>query len=71
MSDLNLALIGNCSYAALIDQQARVVWACLPRFDADPVFSALLNGDITGESRGLYEIEVKDFSHGSQEYLPN
>ncbi len=71
MSDLNLALIGNCSYAALIDQQARVVWACLPRFDADPVFSALLNGDITGESRGFYDIEVKNFSHGSQEYLPN
>ena len=71
MSDLNLALIGNCSYAALIDQQARVVWACLPRFDADPVFSALLNGDITEDARGLYEVELKNFSHSSQEYLPN
>ena len=40
---LDLAVIGNCSWAGLIDAEARLVWACLPRFDADPVFCALLD----------------------------
>jgi len=35
MSDLNLAVIGNCSYGALIDRVGRVVWACVPHFDGD------------------------------------
>ena len=39
---MNYGVIGNCQVAALIDEQARMVWACLPRPDGDPVFSALL-----------------------------
>ena len=39
---LDLAIIGNCSFAGLIDRMARVVWCCLPRFDGDPVFHSLL-----------------------------
>jgi hypothetical protein len=38
MSSLDLALIGNCSYGALINAMGEVVWACMPRFDSDPVF---------------------------------
>ena len=34
-STLNLGMIGNCAYSALIDPQARMVWCCLPRFDGD------------------------------------
>ena len=34
MSDLDLGVVGNCSFAALIDRDARVVWCCTPRFDA-------------------------------------
>ena len=41
-ADLNLGVIGNCVYNALIDHKARVVWCCLPRFDGDPVFCDLL-----------------------------
>ena len=37
---LNLGMVGNCAISALIDAQARVVWACMPRFDGDPVFHA-------------------------------
>ena len=46
---MNYGVIGNCQVAALIDEQARMVWACLPRPDGDPVFSALLQkegGDV-------------------------
>ena len=33
MRDLELGLIGNCAFAALVDERAEMVWACLPRFD--------------------------------------
>jgi len=48
-----IGIIGNCQYAALIDQRAAIVWCCLPRFDAEPVFGALLDpegGDFTIEA---------------------
>ena len=45
MSGLDLAVIGNCTWGGLVDPRARLVWACLPRFDSDPLFPALLDGD--------------------------
>ena len=42
-ASLSLGVIGNCSYSALVDQRARIVWCCLPRFDGEPVFNALLH----------------------------
>jgi len=42
--NLNLAAIGNCGIGALVDEQGRIAWCCLPRFDGDPVFNALLGG---------------------------
>ena len=47
---LDLAVIGNGRIAALLNQQARIVWWCFPRFDGDPVFSRLLAGN---EEKGL------------------
>jgi GH15 family glucan-1,4-alpha-glucosidase len=41
---LDYGLIGNGRIAALCDRQARIVWWCFPRFDANPVFSRLLAG---------------------------
>jgi hypothetical protein len=38
MSDLNMAVIGNCSFGALVDRNGRISWAFLPRFDSDPMF---------------------------------
>lgn len=35
MSNLDLAVIGNCGYGALIDGRGRVVWVSLVRFDRD------------------------------------
>ena len=31
--DLDLGVVGNGSFGALIDKHARVVWSCLPTFD--------------------------------------
>ena len=42
MPNLQLAAIGNCQIASLIDDRARMVWTCLPRLDGDPVFCSLL-----------------------------
>ncbi|MDB5844208.1 MAG: glycoside hydrolase 15-related protein, partial [Polaromonas sp.] len=39
---LSLGVIGNCAFSALVDVRGRIVWCCLPRFDGDPVFNALL-----------------------------
>ena len=40
---LNLGVVGNGTLGALIDAQGRVVWACVPAFDGDPMFCALLS----------------------------
>jgi GH15 family glucan-1,4-alpha-glucosidase len=71
MSDLQLAVIGNCSFGAMVDGRGRIVWACLPRFDADPIFCSLLNGNGDGDKFGFYEIELQDFARSEQQYLHN
>ena len=58
MSGLDLAMIGNCTWGGLIDPRGRLVWACLPRFDSDPLFPALLDGD--GRDDGVFAIELAD-----------
>ncbi len=69
-SDLNLAVIGNCQIAALIDAAGSIVWACLPRMDGDPVFCALLNpaGDAAG---GRFSIAMEGTTRIQQRYLRN
>ena len=70
MADLDLALIGNCQIAALLDRQARMVWACLPRLDGDPVFCALLAGD--GEpDAGYFDMQLINHARSEQRYVPN
>ena len=71
MNDLNLAVIGNCSYGALIDKQARIVWACLPRFDSDPVFCSLMDGGEEASDYGDFTIDIEDFARSEQCYLHN
>ena len=48
MQTLDLFPIGNCAASGLIDPSGRLVWACAPRVDGDPVFSALLGGEASG-----------------------
>ena len=69
MNTLNLAAIGNCAIASLIDQQGRHLWFCFPRLDADPVFSALMGG--TDSDQGFMDVVVRDAVETTQRYLTN
>jgi hypothetical protein len=40
-----LGLIGNCQFSALVSASGEIVWCCLPRFDSEPVFARLLDGE--------------------------
>ncbi len=71
MSTLEVGLIGNCAFSALIDDQARVVWCCLPRFDGDPVFHCLLGAPKTAPECGTFAFELDAFTRSEQSYLPN
>jgi len=70
---LDLFPIGNCAASALIDPAGRYVWACVPRVDGDPFFSALLGGKDPAEedAQGLWAIEVEGTTGTSQSYLRN
>ena len=77
---LSLGVIGNCAFSALIDARGRIVWCCLPRFDGDPVFNALLqpghnapgsSGDEAAAGSSSFGIEIEDFAESRQWYEPN
>ena len=67
--DLDLAPIGNCSISALVDRRGRYVWACAPRVDGDPIFSALMDG--SDPAHGFWDIELEGVKHVSQAYVRN
>ncbi len=54
--DLNLAVIGNCQIAALIDASGSIVWACLPRLDGGSGIQCVA---VTGRGYGTRRV----FSH--------
>ncbi len=65
---LDLAVIGNCAIAALVDRQARIVWSCFPRLDGDPVFHALVDHERAG---GSFAISLVDQVACEQSYVEN
>src|SRR3981081_2387673 len=69
MTSLDLALIGNGTVGALIDGEARVAWCCFPRFDGDPVFCSLLNGESRPDQPGTFSIELMGVASRDQRYL--
>ena len=71
MSGLDLGIIGNCSIGALVDRNARLVWCCMPRFDGDPVFNALLRSDTEDPADGAFSVSLVDLQHSEQFYEPN
>ena len=70
MSSLNLGVIGNCTYGALVDDAARIVWCCLPRFDADPVFCSLIDDDANAGA-GFFAVELLGAVRTEQRYIAN
>ncbi len=71
MQHLDLAAVGNCEVAALIDRLGRLVWMCLPRPDGDPVFCALLTRELGGGTLGVFAVDLSDFAHAEQSYVRN
>ena len=68
-NNLDLALIGNCIYSALIERTGRITWSCLPSYDGDPMFCRLLNDD-NGEG-GFFDIRLDGFEQAEQSYVRN
>ncbi|CAN7463859.1 glycoside hydrolase family 15 protein [Polaromonas sp. LjRoot131] len=78
---LAMGVIGNCGFSALIDARGRIVWCCLPRFDSDPVFNALLEPQpapddathpgVQDSQSSAFAIEIEDFAEARQWYEPN
>ncbi|MBI5507720.1 MAG: glycoside hydrolase family 15 protein [Deltaproteobacteria bacterium] len=63
----HLGLVGNCQFSALVERTGSVVWCCLPRFDAEPVFSTLLDE----KDGGYFHAGPADGGQGFQRYLEN
>lgn len=68
-STLSLWPIGNCQVSGLIDEEAGLVWGCVPRVDGDPVFCALLNGE--KQDDGVWRFEIEGQVRSSQHYDRN
>ncbi|HWL62110.1 MAG TPA: glycoside hydrolase family 15 protein [Steroidobacteraceae bacterium] len=68
---LDLAVVGNCEVAALIDPRGTVVWMCLPHPDGDPVFNALLRPTLGDSRQGVFSVEMADLAIARQDYVRN
>ena len=70
-ASLNLGIIGNCTISALIDAHARLIWCCMPRFDADPVFHALLDSADGIQEDGSFQVLLEGCVRAEQAYDEN
>lgn len=52
----------------MVDDRARVVWWCFPRFDADPVFCRLLAGDV---EKGFCDVTLRKQVSARSDYVRN
>ncbi|MBW8828241.1 MAG: glycoside hydrolase family 15 protein [Burkholderiales bacterium] len=67
---LDVAMIGNCAISALINSSGTIVWCCMPRFDGDPIFHALLDSKDGLSPEGSFSIEIDGFARAEQAYDP-
>jgi GH15 family glucan-1,4-alpha-glucosidase len=63
----DLGLVGNCQVAALVENTGSIVWCCLPRFDSEPVFAALLDH----QDGGRFTVAPASGEPGKQRYIEN
>ncbi len=65
---MKYALIGNCTFQALVNDAAKIDWLCWPRFDSSPVFGGMLDE----EKGGFFAVQPSaDHWTSRQEYVPN
>ena len=71
--NLDLWPIGNCQASALIDRSGRMIWACIPRVDGDPLFSALLDDSDyeSPDATGFWSIDMENCVATEQHYIRN
>ncbi len=69
-ASLELALIGNCTIGALADRSGAIVWCCMPRFDAEPVFHALIDSANGLPDDGSMRVELEGQTRCEQAYDP-
>lgn len=65
---LDLALIGNCGCSALLDARGDIVWWCMPRFDGDPIFHALLGSPTGASEDGRFAIRLENLARVERAY---
>jgi GH15 family glucan-1,4-alpha-glucosidase len=63
----DLGLIGNCQLSALVERTGNIAWSCLPRFDSEPMFGALLDE----KNGGRFAVGPAGGERGQQSYLEN
>src|SRR4051794_5794816 len=59
------AFLGDCHSCALVTRDARIDWACFPRFDAPSVFARILDD----ERGGSFDVEVAGLEGTDRAYL--
>src|SRR6201997_1479209 len=52
----DFAIVGSCETIALVGLDGSMDWLCLPRFDSDACFAALLGGN----EHGRWQIAPRD-----------
>src|SRR3974377_815935 len=67
-ANLDLAVIGNGSTAALGEHFGRIVWGCMPGDDGDPVFCRLLAGN---EDKGFTDVVLDRQVENRSDYMRN
>ena len=65
MDNYNYGIIGNCTSAALVDQDCSLDWLCLPYFDSPSVFAKILDE----KKGGFFKISGVDTVEIHQEYI--
>ncbi|MBH5333832.1 glycoside hydrolase family 15 protein [Streptomyces pactum] len=63
----DLGLIGDGTTAALVGLDGTIPWMCLPRFDSEPVFCALLDH----ARGGHFTVAPEDLTEARQRYEPD
>ena len=66
-----LAELGHCQVAGLLDAFGRLVRACLARPDSDPVFCGLLDGRGGAAERAGFATELMGIAAQGQRYRQN
>jgi len=68
-ASLDLGVIGNGTIGALVDARGRIVWCCLPAFDGDPAFCALLSP--RAADAGWFDVALDGERRSNQRYIDN